>query len=131
MFKSAHFISLAVLAAVLAGCGEPAPRPEPPAPKPPVPPSPELPMTAAKAREIIGDLPLACRELATLKMDMVLCDERRGREADHEALRTELRDLRWNLQQQPDTAGAQCHQMQEDLRKQPKPQVCWDLGLGY
>ena len=84
----------------------------PPPPGPPVPPSPELPMTAAKARLIMGSLSTACFELATLKYE--------------EALRSELRDLRWNLDKLPaDEAKAQCLALTETLRKTPKPAVCW------
>ncbi len=124
-----RLISCAALIAVLviAGCEAPAP-PAPPAP--PSPPSPDLPMTAVKAREIVAGLPLTCTELASLKMDMVLCEERQGKPADHAALRTQLRDLRWNLQTQPtDVATARCTADMDTLRAQPKPQVCWDLGI--
>lgn len=127
----------AVLAAVVicagaAACGDAGQGREMPAPPPPPePPTPELPMTGAKAREIIGDLPLPCIEMATLKMDMLTCEERQGRAADHEALRTELRDLRRELQSQaPEAAAARCSDVTNELRTRPKPQVCWDLGLG-
>lgn len=97
----------------------------------PVPPTPDLPMTGAKAREIMGDLPLGCRSMATLKMDLLTCAERTGRPADHEAFRTELRDLRWNLQTlPPEEATARCSAMEAEMRSKPKPQACWDLGLG-
>lgn len=100
----------------------------PPAPTPPVPPSPELPMTAAKARQIIGGLSLSCMELASLKTAMLLCEERQGRTTDHAALRTELRDLKWNLQGLPvEEASARCSAITNELRQKPKPQVCWDL----
>jgi len=86
-------------------------------------------MTPVKAREIIGNLSLVCTELASLKMDMVLCEERQGKPTDHAALRTQLRDLRWNLQTLPaDQAMARCTAELDTLRAQPKPQVCWDLG---
>lgn len=127
----------AVLAAVVicagaAACGDAGQGRDMPAPPPPPePPTPELPMTGAKAREIIGDLPLPCIEMATLKMDMLTCEERQGRTADHEALRTELRDLRRELQSQaPEAAAARCSAVTNELRTRPKPQVCWDLGLG-
>lgn len=121
----------AVLAAVLilAACEAPAPKAPPPPAGPPVPPTPELPMTPAKAREIVGDLPLACTQLASLKADMLICEERQGRTPDHAILRTELRDLRWNLQTLPkDQATAHCTAQMTTLRSQPKPQACWDLG---
>ena len=123
MTSCAALVAILVLAACEA--------PEPPAPPaPPSPPSPDLPMTAVKAREIVAGLPLTCTELASLKMDMVLCEERQGKTTDHAALRTQLRDLRWNLQAQPtDVATARCTAEMDTLRAQPKPQVCWDLGI--
>ncbi|MDP1618827.1 hypothetical protein [Phenylobacterium sp.] len=116
----------------LTGCGEPAAEAPPPVPAgPPSPPSPDLPMTAVRAREIIGDLPLPCVEMASLKMDMATCGERVNRPIDHEALRTELRDLRWTLQAlTPEEARTQCSALVNEMRTQPKPQVCWDLGNG-
>lgn len=122
-------MGLAAAALLLAACSESAPKEPPAPPSPPVPPSPELPMTPAKAREIIGDLPLTCVQLASLKADMLICDERQKKAADHEALRTELRDLRWTLQQKPaEEATAQCQARMNELLSKPKPQVCWDLG---
>lgn len=119
----------AVAALALSGCEAPPPKAPPVPPAPPSPPSPELPMTGAKAREIIGDLPLPCIEMASLKMDMLTCDARVGRPADHEALRTELRDLRWTLQALPvEEASARCSALTAELRTKPKPQACWDLG---
>lgn len=122
-------VGLAVAALLLVACSPPEP-PAPPAPPPqPVPPSPDLPMTGAKAREIIGDLPLTCVQLATLKADMATCDARQNKPVDQEALRTELRDLRWNLQQKtPAEATAQCQAQMAELQTRSKPQVCWDLG---
>ena len=115
----------------LAACEQPAPAAPVAPPPPPSPPSPELPMTAVKARQIIGDLPLTCVQLATLKMDMTTCDERQGRKPDHDALRTELRDLRWNLQALPrDQATVQCTTAVAELQAKPKPAACWDLGIG-
>ena len=103
-------------------------RPLPPPPGPPVPPSPELPLTTAKSLEIIDGLPLGCREMASLKTAMLLCEERQGRTADHAALRTELRDLKWTLQALPaGEASARCATITDELRLRPKPQVCWDL----
>lgn len=128
MMRRLFPLAAAAAALTLSACEEPAPK-APPAP--PTPPSPDLPMTGAKARQIIGDLPLPCVELASLKADMLACDERVGRPADHEALRTELRDLRWNLQSLPaDQAAAQCTAQSGELRSRPKPQACWDLGNG-
>lgn len=102
----------------------------PPAPAgPPVPPSPELPITGPKARAIMGDLSLSCMELASLKADMAICEERRGRTVDHAALRTELRDLRWTLQALPPAeASTRCSALTAELRNTPKPQICSDLG---
>lgn len=116
----------------LAGCGEPAVDAPAPAPAgPPPPPSPDLPMTGAKARQIIGDLPLPCIEMASLKMDMATCSERVGRPIDHTDLRTELRDLRWTLQAlPPEEARVRCSALVNEMRAQSKPQVCWDLGNG-
>lgn len=122
--------AVAAFALPLTGCEQPAPRTPPAPPAPPSPPSPDLPMTGVKARQIIGDLPLPCVELASLKMDMVTCDERIGRAADHEGLRTELRDLRWTLQTLPATeAAARCTAQVNELRRRSKPQACWDLGI--
>lgn len=119
----------AVSAIALSACEDPAPKAPPAPPPPPTPPSPELPMTGAKARQIIGDLPLPCIALASLKMDMATCDARTGKTVDHEALRTELRDLRWNLQTLPvQEAAARCTALTDELRARPKPQACWDLG---
>ena len=124
-------ISAAIVAFTLSGCEAPTPKAPPVPPAPPSPPSPELPMTGVKAREIIGDLPLPCIEMASLKMDMLTCDARVGRPADHEALRTELRDLRWTLQTLPvEEASARCSALTAELRTKPKPQACWDLGNG-
>ena len=111
----------------LAACDQfAAGRELPPPPGPPVPPSPELPMTAAKARLIMGSLSTACFELATLKYDIHACELKQGRPSSEEALRTELRDLRWNLDKLPaDEAKAQCLALTETLRKTPKPAVCW------
>lgn len=114
----------------IAACDSPEPAAPPAPPPPPSPPSPELPMTPVKARQIIGDLPLPCVQLATLKMEMTTCEERQGRTTDHDALRTELRDLRWNLQALPrDQASTQCTATVAELRKRSKPAVCWDLGV--
>lgn len=114
----------------LAACEAPAPAEPPAPPAPPSPPSPELPMTPVKAREIVAGLPLTCTQLASLEMDMVICEERQGRVADHEALRTRLRDLRWNLQTLPaEEQTARCTAELATLRAQPKPQACWDLGI--
>lgn len=97
-----------------------------PPPGPPVPPSPDLPMTAAKARLIMGSLSTACFELATLKYDIHACELKQGRPASDEALRTELRDLRWNLDKlTPDEATTRCAALTTELRRTPKPQVCW------
>ena len=110
----------------LAACDQFAAGRELPPPGPPVPPSPELPMTAAKARLIMGSLSTACFELATLKYDIHACELKLGRPSSEEALRTELRDLRWNLDKlAPDEAKAQCLALTEALRKTPKPAVCW------
>lgn len=126
--KSAVLGIAALLA--FAGCDDFAGgRPLPPPPGPPVPPSPELPMTTAKALEVIDGLPLGCRELASLKTAMLLCEERQGRTPDHAVLRTELRDLKWTLQAlPPEQASARCSAITNDLRATPKPQVCWDLN---
>ncbi|MBW8303799.1 MAG: hypothetical protein K0M78_07630, partial [Brevundimonas sp.] len=97
-----------------------------PPPGRPVPPSPDLPMTAPKARLIMGTLSGTCIELASLKYAIHDCELKQGRPADDEVLRTELRDLRWNLDKlTPDEASAQCAALTEDLRKTPKPAVCW------
>jgi len=115
---------------VLAACEAPKPAAPPAPPAPPSPPSPELPLTGAKARQIIGDLPLACSQLASLKMDMLTCEERQGHTADHAALRTELRDLRWNLQSLPaEEATKQCAARVAELQTHSKPRVCYDLGM--
>jgi len=120
-----------VMAALLglAACedaGADLPPPQPPAP--PAPPSPELPMTPVKARQIVDGLSLSCMELASLKTAMLLCEERQGRTPDHAALRTELRDLKWNLQGLPvEETSARCSAITNELRQKPKPQVCWDL----
>ena len=83
-------------------------------------------MTAAKARLIMGPLLTACFELATLKYDIHACELKQGRPSSEEALRSELRDLRWNLDKLPaDEAKAQCLALTETLRKTPKPAVCW------
>ena len=112
---------------MLGGCFEQGAKVEP---EWPTPPSPDLPLTGVKAREIIGDLPLPCVELASLQVDMLICAERQRKPADHAALRTQLRDLRWNLQQQSrETASAQCTALQDEVRKQPKPAICYDLGI--
>ena len=122
-------IAIAALVAGLglAACDEFATgRDLPPPPGPPVPPSPDLPMTAAKARLIMGTLSNTCMELATLKYDIHACELKQGRPSSEEALRTELRDLRWNLDKLPaDEAKAQCLALTETLRKTPKPAVCW------
>lgn len=122
-------IAIAVVAAALglAACGDIGTGRElPPPPGPPVPPSPDLPMTAAKARLIMGPLSNTCRELATLKYDIQACELKQGKPADEAALRTELRDLRWNLDKlTPDEASAQCAARTNELRKTPKPRACW------
>lgn len=132
LMTGAVLAGLMLAATTLGACSEEgasAPTP-PPAPTWPSPPSPDLPLTGAKARQIIGDLPLTCVELASLRVDMLICAERQRKPADHAALRTELRDLRWNLQQQPrEAATAQCMALQEEARKQPKPAVCYDLAM--
>ena len=122
-------IAIAALVAGLglAACDEFATgRDLPPPPGPPVPPSPDLPMTAAKARLIMGTLSNTCMELATLKYDIHACELKQGHPADEAALRTELRDLRWNLDKLThDEASAQCAALTTELRKTPKPRVCW------
>lgn len=118
--------------ATLAGCGEGGhgkAEATPPAPQAPIPPSPDLPLTRAKVAQIIGNLPLICAEMGSLKMDMLTCEERQSRPADHEALRTELRDLRWTLQSLPvEEASARCTAIVNELRSRPSPAVCYDLG---
>lgn len=122
-----------VCAAGLAACEDASATKDAPPPAPagsPPPPSPELPMTGAKARQIIGALPTTCIEMASLKMDMVICDERQNKPTDHAALRTELRDLSWTLQKlAPEEASARCSAILTELRGRPKPQVCYDLGI--
>ncbi|HEY0600810.1 hypothetical protein [Brevundimonas sp.] len=122
-------IAAAALAAALglAACDQFATgRDLPPPPGPPAPPSPDLPMTAAKARLIMGTLSNTCMELATLKYDMHACEQKQGKPASDEALRTELRDLRWNLDKlTADEASAQCAATTNELRKTPKPRACW------
>lgn len=79
--RTAAIVAVAVLG--LAACdGGGTGRPLPPPPAPPVPPSPDLPLTGVKAREIINGLPLNCREMASLKTAILLCEERQGRPAD-------------------------------------------------
>ena len=125
--KPTTFAAALALSIGLAACDNFATGRElPPPPGPPVPPSPDLPMTAAKARLIMGTLSNACMELATLKYDIHACELKQGRESSEEALRTELRDLRWNLDKvTPDEAKAQCAALTDELRKTPKPAVCW------
>lgn len=125
--KSNVVIAAAAAVLGLAACGEVGTgRDLPPPPGPPVPPSPELPMTAPKARLIMGTLSNTCMELATLKYDIHACELKQGKPADDEALRTELRDLRWNLQKlTADEASAQCAAQTNELRKTPKPRACW------
>ena len=123
-----NIVVVALAAALgLAACGDiGTDREPPPPPGPPVPPSPDLPMTAAKARLIMGTLSTACFELATLKYEMHACEQKQGRPASDEALRTELRDLRWNLQKlTADEAKAQCLATTAELRKKPWPRGCW------
>ena len=122
----------AVAAALIAGLGLAAcdnlatGRELPPPPGPPSPPSPDLPMTAAKARLIMGTLSNACMELATLKYDIHACELKQGNPSSDEALRTELRDLRWNLDKlTPDEAKTRCAALTNELRKTPKPRACW------
>ena len=124
-------LNIAVFALVaslgLAACDEfAAGRDLPPPPGPPVPPSPDLPMTAAKARLIMGSLSTACFELATHKYERHACELKQGKPASDEALRTELRDLRWNLDKlTADEAQAQCLATTAELRKAPWPRGCW------
>lgn len=119
-------------AAGLASCGEAEAKKAtpPPAPAgPPPPPSPDLPLDSRKARQIVGMLPTTCLRVASLKMDMVTCDERQNKPTDHEALRTELRDLAWNLQQLPtEQATERCAAMLTQLQAMPSPSACADLG---
>ncbi len=125
--------AILVCAAGLAACEDASAKKDapPPAPAgPPPPPSPELPMNGAKAREIVGTLPTTCIEMASLKMDMVICDERQNKRTDHAALRTELRDLSWTLQKLPqEEASARCSAILSEMRSKPKPAVCADLGI--
>lgn len=122
-------MGLAAAGLLLVACSEAKEPAAPPAPKWPTPPSPELPMTTAKAREIIGDLPLACIQMATWKVEQATCDARQNKPVDQEALRTELRDLRWTLQQKPaEEAAAACTAQLDAMSQKPKPAVCWDLG---
>ena len=123
-----NIVVVALVASLgLAACDQfAAGRELPPPPGPPVPPSPDLPMTAAKARLIMGTLSNTCMELATLKYDIHACELKQGKPADEEALRTELRDLRWNLQKlTADESSAQCAVLTNELRKTPKPRACW------
>ena len=125
--KSTVAVAALVACLGLAACDDFATgRDLPPPPGPPVPPSPDLPMTAAKARLIMGTLSTACFELATLKYEMHACKQKQGGPASDEALRTELRDLRWNLQKlTADEAKAQCLATTAELRKKPWPRGCW------
>lgn len=94
-------------------------------------PNPDLPMNGAKARQIMDGLPLACVSMASLKMDQLTCAERTGQAANHDALRTELRELRQTLYALPaDQATARCSAIDAEMQRQPKPQACWDLGNG-
>ena len=123
-----NIVVIAIAASLgLAACDQVATgRDLPPPPGPPAPPSPDLPMTAAKARLIMGTLSNTCMELATLKYDIHACDLKQGKPADEEALRTELRDLRWNLDKLTrDESSAQCSALTNELRNTPKPAVCW------
>ena len=123
-----NIVVVALAAALgLAACGDIGTgREPPPPPGPPVPPSPDLPMTAAKARLIMGTLSNTCMELATLKYDIHACELKQGRPSDEVALRTELRDLRWNLDKLThDEASTRCAALTTELRKTPKPAVCW------
>lgn len=99
-----------------------------PPPEPPAPPSPPLPLTTSRALEIMGTLSNTCREVATMKMAQAKCEERQGRTVDHAALRTELRDLAWNMAKlTPDEASKQCEVIMGELSSKPKPRPCWDL----
>ncbi|MFJ6024521.1 hypothetical protein ACIQC9_08000 [Brevundimonas sp. NPDC092305] len=99
-----------------------------PSPEPTAPPSPPLPLTTSRALEIMGTLSNTCREVATMKMAQAKCEERQGRTVDHAALRTELRDLAWNMAKlTPDEASKQCEVIMGELSSKPKPQPCWDL----
>ncbi len=113
---------------MLGACTEAKEPPPPPPPKWPSPPSPDLPMTSAKAREIIGDLPLPCVAYASRRVVKATCDERQRKPVDHEALRTEFRDMRWQLQQQSkEEATKVCNAKLAELNKWAVPGVCWDL----
>jgi hypothetical protein len=97
-------------------------------PQPPAPPSPPLPLTTSRALEIMGTLSNTCREVAAMKMAQAKCEERQGRTVDHAALRTELRDLSWNMAKlSADEASKRCEAIMGELSSRPKPQVCWDL----
>lgn len=120
-------VGAALMALSLAACGEAQEEAKAPA-GPPPPPSPDLPLDTAKVNQIMGASPLSCMQLASMKLAMVLCAERQNQPADHEALRTQLRDLRWNTQGLPaDQAAAQCQTQLDELGKTPKPAACWDL----
>ena len=129
--KSNVVVAAVAASLALAACDNIATgRDLPPPPGPPTPPSPDLPMTAAKARLIMGTLSNTCMELATLKYDIHACELKQDKPADEEALRTELRDLRWNLQSLPaEEATKQCAARVAELQTHSKPRVCYDLGM--
>lgn len=121
--------ALAMTSLVVAACEAPPPRQPPAPPAPPPPPSPELPMTRAKAREILSGLSLNCTTLANLRYDMMRCDQHMGRGPDDAGFREEMRSLRAELDALPaDTVSARCSEIRGQLEVQPIPRPCWEMA---
>lgn len=119
----------AALAVCAAACGEAPERPRAAPAAAAAPPSPDLPMTRAKAREIVAGLSLDCTTLANLKYDMNRCAQHLGQGPDDAGFREEMRSLRAELDAlSSGAAGARCAEIQQELGRQPIPRPCWEMA---
>lgn len=90
-------------------------------------PLPELPMTSAKAIQVLDGLPLQCRSIAVIRFDMSRCLDTTPEGlpddakllADLVALRAELEAL------DPDTVETVCSTRYAELEATPMPRECW------
>ena len=111
---------------MLAACSEGERKPQAAPAAPPPPPLPELPMTQAKAAQMLEDTSLACQSLASLRYRMNRCEQKIGQGPDDAGFRQELVDLRTSLNGlDRDQVQDRCSARQAELEQTPMPQACW------
>lgn len=116
-----------VMTASLVACDQGVEVPDPATVPPKRAPLPELPMTSAKAIQVLDGLPLQCRSIAVIRFDMSRCLDTTPEGlpddakllADLVALRAELEAL------DPDTVETVCSTRYAELEATPMPRKCW------